>query len=122
MEAETLPVHGACLTVPAGPTSESRQPDMERESTVMAADGRKLTRRSFAACGEDDATSVSSRTPQSNIRSAARSSRLEENKVEIQRLQLESQQLEASMKQRIIRMQTQVLLLNQENGILDKQQ
>ncbi|CAL8117361.1 unnamed protein product [Orchesella dallaii] len=52
---------------------------------------------------------------------ATRSSRLEENKDELQRLQLESQQLEALMKQRIIKMQNHMLLLNQENSILEKQ-
>ncbi|CAL8119312.1 unnamed protein product [Orchesella dallaii] len=113
---------GEWSTPPPHPRSQVAMPPSLLPSTIMAADGRQLTRTSCAASGEDDAASLSSHTSQASIRFAARSSRLEENQKEIQRLQNESQQLETSMKQRMIRMQNQMLLLNQENRILEQQQ
>ncbi|CAL8129255.1 unnamed protein product [Orchesella dallaii] len=104
------------------PRSQDAMPPPLLLGTVIAADGRHLTRTSIAASGEDDATSVSSRMSQSSIRSSARSSKLEENQVKFQRLDAETQQFEASMKQRIVRMQNQIFLLNQENSILEQQQ
>ncbi|CAL8117499.1 unnamed protein product [Orchesella dallaii] len=119
----TLPNRcGEWSTPPRHPRSQHAMPPPLLRSTVIAAYGRQLTRTSFATSGEDDASSLSSCTSQASFRPAARSSRLEQNQEEIQRLQLESQQLEASMKQRIIRVQNKMPLLNQENSILEKQQ
>ncbi|CAL8077408.1 unnamed protein product [Orchesella dallaii] len=119
--------YGEWSTTPPHPRNQFTMPPAFQRSTVIAADVRKLTRTTFAATREDDATFVSSRVSQASIRIATRSIRKEDNQEEIQRLQLESQQLEASMRKRIIRMQNQMLLLNKkeynlENSISEKQQ